>query len=196
MPTYFHFHSPNTHFDEQLDTYQCSHTQNNRRCKNRVCIGLSMCWIHTRFNLHIKVTNSKIHNAGVGLFAFDNKQADNAIIFRKGDKICDYNGEIIDEAELHRRYGDKTAPYAIQINTDGRYEDGATHRGIGTLLNSPTGTTHRPNCRFSVGKDRKAHIVATRNIKNGEELYISYGRAYRFNEQGVQSTTNNKKNNI
>ena len=193
MPTYFHFHSNNTNFDEQLDTDQCNYSPNNKRCKNRVCIGLNYYWLHTRKILHLKVTDSIIHKAGVGLFAFNSKQNDNAIIFKSGDKICDYNGEIIDEEEKERRYGNKTGVYTLQINNNGRYEDGAIHRGIWTLLNSPSGTQHKVNCRFSIGKDKKAHIVATKNIRNNEELFISYGRSYKFNESNVNTSTNHKK---
>ena len=196
MVKYFHFHNKDAHFDEQLETHRCSHTHNNKRCNNKVCIGLNMCWIHSRSVLHLKVTTSKINGAGVGLYAFDNKQPNNAIVFRNKQKVCAYNGAIIDEDELNRRYGDKTAPYAVQINDDGRYEDAATHRGIGSLMNSPSGTKFKPNCRFSIGRDKMAYIVAVKNIKNGEELYLSYGRQYRFKESNVATTTNNKKNNI
>ena len=133
-----------------------------------------------------------VHKAGVGLFAFDSKQDDNAIIFKSGDKICDYNGEIIDDDELQKRYGDKTAPYTVQIKND-VYEDAATHRGIGSLINSSSGTQHKVSCRFSAGKDKKAHIIATKNIRNNEELFISYGRNYKFNESNVNTSTNHKK---
>ena len=196
MVLYFHFHTPNSHFDEQLETSRCTHSLNNQRCKNRVCIGLSMCWIHSRNFLHIKVQQSTIPNAGVGLFAFDATKPVNEIVFKRGDKICDYNGEIIDETEKNRRYGNKTGVYILQINNQGRYEDGATQRGIGTLLNSPSGSNRQDNCRFSIGRDKKAHIVALRNIRNNNELFINYGRLYRFNENNVVSSINQKKYNI
>jgi SET domain-containing protein len=196
MPTYFHFHTPNSHFDGQLETHRCSYTHNNKRCKNRVCIGLEYCFIHTRLKLHLKVQKSNIHQAGVGLFAFDNTKEPNEIVFRRDTKICDYNGEIIDEEELNERYGNKTATYTVQINNTGRYEDGAVHRGIGTLINSPSGTRHKPNCRFSIGQDHYAHIVALKNIKNGEELFLSYGRQYKFHEENVETATNHRKYNI
>ena len=65
----------------------------------------------------------------------NNKLPTNTIVFRNKQKICDYNGQIINEFQLQKRYGDKTAPQAIELNNQ-KYEDGATHRGIGTLLNS------------------------------------------------------------
>jgi hypothetical protein len=96
-------------------------------------------------------------------------------------------GEIINQQQLFHKYGQYTAPYGIQINAN-TYEDGARHRGVGSLIN------HKPvaqsNVRFSIGRDKKAYIVATKNIRNKAELYVSYGRGYRFNEQGVETPSN------
>ena len=62
--------------------------------------------------------------------------------------MIEYDGELVDSTTLEERYGDDTAPYGIHINRD-RYEDGALHRGVGTLVNqSPT--ANRTNARFGV----------------------------------------------
>jgi hypothetical protein len=37
-----------------------------------------------------------------------------------------------------------------------------------------------------------ASLKATRNIKNGEEIFLSYGSSYKLNEPGVESYTSTK----
>ena len=59
---------------------------------------------------------------------------------------------------------------------------------------------HKPvaqsNLRFSIGRDKKAYTIATKNKRNKAELYVSYGRAYRFNEQDAETSSNTSKYNI
>jgi hypothetical protein len=194
MPKYFHFHIDSEevvhHFDQPLETIQCQYIKENKeQCKNRVCIGQPYCWIHERIGKHLQIATSKIVNAGLGVFAY-NGTDDDEILFKEGDPICPYYGEIINEQELISRYGDKTAPYGIQIKAHQIYEDGALKRGIGTLIN------HLPvkkNCRFSIAKNNTVNIVATKNIRNKQELYISYGRSYKINETNVSTSTNQRK---
>ena len=185
---YFHFHSDDKHIDKKLVTNRCEHLKaNNQLCKNKITIGQKLCHIHRLIELHLKVKKSNIPNAGKGLFCKDPTKGANDIIFRKGDKICNYNGELITEVELNNRYGDDTAPYAIELHRK-RYSDGAIVRGVGTLLNHSTKA--KSNVRFSIKQDNSdITIVAIKNIKNGAELLINYGRAYKFNEPGVISYT-------
>lgn len=71
------------------------------------------------------IRKSNINNAGLGLFAVDPMNSNpNKVIFPKGSKIVKYQGEIINTAQLHERYGEQTAPYAVLISTN-RYEDAA-----------------------------------------------------------------------
>ena len=120
------------------------------------------------------------------LFARNVHEVD-GVVFPNGDIVCPYNGKIIDRNELNRRYKEYTAPYGLQ-NRIGIFEDTAFRRGIGSIINN-----HFPskaNCRISIGRNNRASIVATKNIKNGEELYINYGKDYKLVEKGV--TNNNK----
>jgi hypothetical protein len=193
MPKYFHFHIDTKHmthhFDAQMHTMRCEYVkQNGERCKNNVIIGQPFCWIHERVGNHLKIAKSLIQDAGLGLFAYNGKD-DREVVFKKGEVICPYYGEIIDERELIRRYADKTAPYAIEIKAHEIYEDGALQRGIGSLVNH---WPRKKNVRFSVSRERRVNIVALRNIRNGEELYVSYGRGYRMGENGVEFSTSNR----
>jgi SET domain-containing protein len=125
----------------------------------------------------------------VGLFVFDTSQWPNEIVFRSGNRICPYFGEIINKAELDQRYGDHTAPYGIELSAD-RFQDRAAQRGIGTLINHTTRAAS--NCRFTNNR-QFITITATKPIRNDQELLISYGNDYLFNEPGVRYSTNTRR---
>ena len=60
-------------------------------------------------------------------------------MFRKGDTIIDYVGEIINEATVVARYGeDYTATYTIQVGKDA-FIDCACKRGVGSTANCNKG---------------------------------------------------------
>ena len=52
------------------------------------------------------------------------------------ERICYYDGEIIDKDEQEDRYGEYTAPQVTPNNHE-RYEEWAKQRGLGTLANQP-----------------------------------------------------------
>lgn len=209
MPKYFHFHVANDdriHFDGMLASERCGHRHaNGDICKKRTIMSLDRCWIHVRIDYHVKIADSSIPNAGKGLFAFDNTAPDNNnnIVFKKNECLFSYLGEVITRDTLDERYGQPdaeqhTAPYAIELTKKSQeYEDAALHRGIGSLINH--GTTSQANCRFSITKNNRIVIRATKDIRNGKELRINYRGAshnksqYRINEHGVSTSTNNRK---
>ena len=83
-------------FDCELQCNQCTATKKaGGRCKNRVCIGTSVCHVH-RKELEVKVKKSTIPNAGKGLFATKT--------FNQNSVIGEYTGENVSEAEIGRRY--------------------------------------------------------------------------------------------
>jgi SET domain-containing protein len=130
--------------------------------------------------MNLKVLPSTIPDAGKGLFAFNRKENENEILIHKGDKITSYNGEFIDRDVLLQRYDVHTAPYGIQYSQN-EYIDSALLRGIGSLINHTR--VKDTNVKFSV--DRRNHeinLVATKNIKNGQELLVNYGRNYHFDD--------------
>ena len=193
MVKYFHFHTPDgDNFDAELETHRCraNSKASGTRCKNRVTIGLSTCWQHTMSQKFLQIRTSTIEGAGDGLFVRRMGAQDDRtiVVFKAGDVICQYNGEIISQQTLEERYGDNTAPYGVELRA-GRKEDGAVARGIGTLINH---YPRKKNCRIAINRNNRAQIVATKNIRNGDELFVSYGRSYRFNED-VETSTNNRK---
>lgn len=187
MVYYFTFKiNDEVHYRTQLQSVQCAdHAKSGARCKRKCVIGSPYCFTHLAYRHHLKIKPSNIPNSGKGLFACDPMNADpNEILFRKGDTICQYKGEIIDHDELVERYSNKTPPYVVGISVNA-FEDGARIRGIGSLANTNPGNN---NATLSIYRGR-ASLKATKNTRNGEEIYLSYGREYRLNQPNVASTT-------
>ena len=102
------------------------------------------------------------------------------MLITKGQKICSYQGEFIDHDILLQRYNVHTAPYGIQYNKN-TYIDSALLRVIGSLINHTQ--MKNANVRFSVDRRNRAiNLVATKNIRNGDELLENYGRDYEFED--------------
>jgi SET domain-containing protein len=132
----------------------------------------------------LRIKESTIPGIGKGLFALDKRAAGNAILFRRGEKIIVYDGEVVTQAQLQRRYGNFTAPYAI---SQGKFaEDSACRRGAGSLSNHAINT----NARLAFSRrTKKFMLIATKPIRNGAEIFCSYGRAYRHNDGLVHKTS-------
>jgi hypothetical protein len=198
MPKYFHFHTPEFNFNAPLVSKQCEYLfPDGHRCRKKCQIGLPMCRPHLRKFYNVDVRPSTIPNAGLGVFAYDKTKGEREIVFKKNETIIPYASEYLPDGEdvIQQRYENYTAPYAIEI-TEGNLEDGALHRGIGSLVN------HKPqsqaNCRltYTNTRPRRAQIKADKNIRNNSELFVSYGSQYRFNEPGVSTATNTLKYNV
>jgi hypothetical protein len=197
MPRKFKFYKPDeqtAHFQCTLQGERCHETgRNGHQCKNRTVIGLPYCWVHLLTIKHLRLLPSTIPDAGKGLFAMKRKGAANEILFRKDDKIIEYYGERITQAELDERYGDYTAPYAIDIGDDNDYEDAACQRGIGAMANHAPKA--RSNAELQVEQVTPAKntwrviLRATKNIANNREIFVNYGTNYLFNDGSTYRTT-------
>jgi hypothetical protein len=130
------------------------------------------------------VKKSSIPNAGDGLYALKE--------FKQGEFIADYKGEVLTKAQRNERYGhtqQDLAPYAFQASQN-KIIDSACHRYIGAYANSKP---NHNNATFSVHQG-KVKIKATKKIKVGDEVFLSYGASYFTHGQGTTHTT--KKNKI
>lgn len=175
MPPKFIFRDGNTFFECQLTCATCSATtKSGLKCKNRVCIGLPDCWLHTYANKYLRAKESNIPGAGKGLFALS--KTEDGILFRKGQIVCAYSGQRISRQELDRRYDDFTAPYGLCGHGNKNCEDAACERGLGSLANG-TLDYRQANIEYRVRKG-KLCLIATKNIMNGHELLADYGREY------------------
>jgi len=168
---------------------RCTHTtRGDARCKNRACIGVPLCWQHLRSARHLRVQASTIPGAGKGVFVMKPKAPAGEPVFRAGDLVTGYEGELVTKAETRRRYGANgaisTAPYTASV--DRRYdEDASCRRGVGALVN------HKPqqeNVQLFVNgpagsRSQRVELYATRDIFNGQELFLDYGAGYTMPRQ-------------
>jgi len=92
---------------------------------------------------------------------------------RKGQRVIEYTGEIIDQAEEDRRGYDDSAMsrhHTFLFKIDDEYTIDATHRGsIARYINHSCD----PNCE-AVWEDSRIFIEAIRNIQPGVELCYDY----------------------
>jgi hypothetical protein len=196
-------------------------TADGSRCARRACIGTPFCWVHARQLVGVRVRD--FPSMGKGLVAAhpgsrrrgapvpDPRQP----VFRRGDFIMPYLGEVLTDAEFRRRYetgvDDSVAEYVIQDST-GRHVDGACRRTLPALVNTvlskrtrraddipPLGTTpvayltsvaagtnarfeEKPHAEVWHGIQVPAHsawIVATKPIREGDQILAHYGASYR-----------------
>ena len=181
---------PTLIYETHLLCEQCRYIKpDGEHCNRNVVLGLYLCSQHMMMEKGLKIKKSTIPKSGKGLFAFDSRRGQNAIIFRgneeRGDLICRYDGEVINKAELIRRYKKFTAPYGIEISPN-RYEDGARIRGIGSFVQH-SDDENKINCRLGLNNHRIA-IFACKNVKNNRELFADYGPEYNFTEPIHYST--------
>jgi hypothetical protein len=176
----FFFKSPDRKFVGILDKTHCL----AENCPNITSLTLPYCQKHWRELYGLKISESTIAEAGKGLFATKR--------FKKNDFICDYYGQYINEKELLKRYGDATAPYAIELD-DNIYVDGALSRGIANYAN------HKPKKHCNARLERtwdddfvkplSIRLVAIKSIKENDEIFVNYGNTYKLHEDGVSFTT-------
>lgn len=104
----------------------------------------------------------KRSTAGLGLFAI--------AAFKKGDRVIEYTGEVLSEAEANRRGG----KYLFELN-DERTIDGKDRRNLARYINHSC----QPNCYPELNEDEtRVYIYAKRKIAPGEELTYHYGKDY------------------
>ena len=169
-------------FEGDLQQDQCAGiNQNGQRCKRMVTLGLPYCFQHRP----LRAAPSALRNGGKGLFVNSKEYGHNDIVFRPGDQIVAYQGEPLTEEELEERYGRYTGPYALMVGFDDVI-DAALKRGIGAMANSKR-IRKECNVELVAGDPGSVYLVATKNIRNNTELFVYYGKEYRFDTK--HSTT-------
>lgn len=159
---------------------QCTHTRaNGTRCKNRVCFGSPVCWLHNCIKYGVKIKDSTIPGAGKGLFATRR--------LPKDSWICPYSGEPTTMNCIHQRYpGAMTAAYTEQIPGPANLAfDCACSRGVGSLANArfnadgKVSALNRHNClsRYRPVGDGVPGVwlKSTRVVEDGDEIFNWYG---------------------
>lgn len=125
----------------------------------------------------VKIKKSQLPKAGNGLYALKE--------FRRGDIVCEYEGEVVTWAECEKRSDDGHEGYVFFFSKNrcidayftpwafGRYANDA--RGIGRVAGL------RNNAQYEIkmrNGEKRVFIVATMTIPAGAEVFVHYGDDY------------------
>lgn len=138
------------------------------------------------------VKKSKIKGAGKGLFTTRD--------IKKGERVLEYLGEIVTEAELDRRAENDIFGYAFYITKKKCVDAYYTPNELARYANDAKGVTRvqglNNNCCYNIYK-KSGWIMAEKNIKAGDEIFVSYGAEYwrdiRYNNRLEKAKKNAKK---
>lgn len=123
--------------------------------------------------MSLEVKTSQLPNSGKGLFTKSD--------IKKGTKIIEYKGEIIDWKEYEKRVERDEDGYLFFINKKHCIDAFNTPQYKARYANDAAGLSRvkgfRNNSVYEI-EDNKCYIVATRNIKAGEEIFVSYTKEY------------------
>ncbi len=153
------------------------------------------CEKHLATEKHLAIAPS---SHGMGLFADAGKNDDlTTVVFKKGDVIDEYLGEVFSKSEFSRRYPEwQTGIYAVQA-PGGMYIDALCAPTAASYANDPVNVARlkgRANFRANYERSnpttlnsrlgnmlvphRGIKLIATRNIRQGEEIMCKYGADY------------------
>lgn len=121
------------------------------------------------------VKKSQIPKSGKGLYTTHD--------IKKGETVCEYEGEKITWKECLARNEAQTGKgaYYFYISAKNCVDAQYTTWALARYANDAAGFGRvkglRNNSQYQVIKG-KPYIVATRNIKAGSEVFVSYGKEY------------------
>ncbi|GAB4205423.1 MAG: hypothetical protein Fur0023_14260 [Bacteroidia bacterium] len=119
------------------------------------------------------VKKSQLPDAGKGLFTTKD--------IKKGSKIIEYRGEIIDWKEYCKRVKEDKDGYMVYISRKKCIDAYNTPQYKARYANDAEGLIKykkfKNNAEYQIIDD-KVYIVATRDIKAGEEIFVSYSKDY------------------
>ena len=119
------------------------------------------------------VKKSKLPGAGKGLFTTK--------AISKESKIIEYRGEIIGYNEYRRRARNEVDQYLFFVRSERSIDAMHTFQYKARYANDAAGITRvkglRNNSEYIIFGD-KCFIVASRDIKAGEEIFVDYTKPY------------------
>jgi SET domain-containing protein len=121
----------------------------------------------------LKVKKSQLPKAGKGLFTEKP--------IKKGDKIIEYKGEIIDWKEYEKRVAANKDGYLFYINKRRCIDAFSTPEHKARYANDAAGLSKikglKNNSDYEIFDD-KCYIVSRRKIEAGEEIFVNYTKEY------------------
>ncbi|HMP98969.1 MAG TPA: SET domain-containing protein [Cyclobacteriaceae bacterium] len=124
--------------------------------------------------LRLVVKKSQLPKAGKGLYTKD--------FIKKGTRVIEYKGEIIDDKESERRAEEEDIyGYMFFINKKHCIDAYYTPQHMARYANDARGIARvkglKNNADYEiVGK--KCFITTTRDVEPGEEIFVDYGKEY------------------
>ena len=123
---------------------------------------------------YLEVRKSKIKGAGLGLFT--------TIDIEKGEYIDVYMGRKLNASQVLKE-DPAIDLYLMEINKNHFIDGGGKYKCPVSFVNDARGLTRTPgirnNCYFDLlRREKKMALIASRNIKAGEELFVYYGDSY------------------
>lgn len=123
-------------------------------------------------NDYLYIKTSQIPNAGNGLFT--------AITIYKDEIITLFKGEILSNEESEKRAQINADRYFINM-LDGSIMDSMHTECFAKYANDTEGistTQFKNNSKIALDDNDNVCIIATKNIKSGEEIFCGYGKKY------------------
>jgi SET domain-containing protein len=121
---------------------------------------------------YLYVAASQLPNSGNGLFT--------AIPIYKDEVISLFKGEILTELQAKLRAKKGNDKYFINM-IDGTIMDSMHTKCFAKYANDAEGfskSKFKNNAKISLDEDDNVCIIATKNIKIGEEIFCGYGKEY------------------
>jgi len=118
---------------------------------------------------YLFIKSSRIKGAGNGLFT--------AISIYKDEVICVFKGEQLTHEESIKRMLAGEDRYFINM-VEGGIMDSMHVNCFAKYANDVVGSQFKTNSKISLDENDQVCLVATRNIKKGEEIFCSYGKRY------------------
>lgn len=122
----------------------------------------------------LKVKKSTLPNAGKGLFT--------TTPIKKGERIIEYLGEIIDWKEYEKRVERDEDGYLFFINKKYCIDAFNTPEHIARYANDAQGLSKvkglNNNASYEIVDKTRCFIIAKRDIAKGEEIFVSYTKEY------------------
>lgn len=121
---------------------------------------------------YLFVANSQIPNSGNGLFT--------AIKIYKDEIISVFKGEILSQSQIVEREENQEDKY-FMIMPNGDVLDCMKTDCFAKYANDASGftkTNYKNNAKISLDEVGNVCLMATKNIKAGEEIFCSYGQKY------------------
>ena len=120
----------------------------------------------------VKVAKSSVPGARLGLFA--------ARDFKTGEKLVKYSGDWVINGDAED-VNIMTGNYMLGVTKDSNIDAARMNTAAGRWVNDPRGTGKPPNCVFALqrmGDNSSCWLRASKAIKKGDELFVSYGANY------------------